>query len=326
MKNVFLYIILLISISGFSQDNKLWKGYFSYNAIKDISQSTTQVYAAAENAYFKKSLTSNETSTISTIEGLSGQNITQIYHSETFKKTIIGHTDGLIIIVNDLDGSMLNVVDILNKPSVPPNKKRINHFMEYNGKIYISTDFGISVYDLNLSEFGDTYFIGPGGSNIEILQTTIYNGFIYAVANRYGLMKALVTNPNLIDYNQWTNISGGSWVSVQATNTQLVAVSLSGAIFKLINDTPNFITSYTQIPVDTRHNDNHLIITSQNNIYIYNELLTEIAHITNIPSITANFTCATVINASGASICSPGRRDFFQCPKLKSANPMAMLS
>ncbi len=129
MKNVFLYILLLISTFGHAQDSKLWKGYFSYTAIKDISQSTTQIYGAAENAYFKRNLTTNEISKISTVDGLSGQNITQIYHSETYKKTIIGHADGLIIIINDLDGSVLNVVDILNKPSVAPNKKRINHFM-----------------------------------------------------------------------------------------------------------------------------------------------------------------------------------------------------
>ncbi len=296
MKNVFLYILLLISTFGHAQDSKLWKGYFSYTAIKDISQSTTQIYGAAENAYFKRNLTTNEISKISTVDGLSGQNITQIYHSETYKKTIIGHADGLIIIINDLDGSVLNVVDILNKPSVAPNKKRINHFMEYNSKVYISTDFGISVYDLSLSEFGDTYFIGSGGSNIEILQTTIYNGFIYAVANGYGLLKAVVTNPNLIDFNQWTNISSGSWLSIQATNTELVAVSLSGSIYKLISDNPNLITSYPQVPLDMRHNGNHLIVTTQNNIYAYNESLTEILHITNIPNIIANFNCATVIS------------------------------
>ncbi|MFM9987338.1 two-component regulator propeller domain-containing protein [Flavobacterium sp.] len=297
MKNVYIYTILLLTIfSGFSQDNKLWKGYFSYNAVKDISQSTTQVFGAAENAYFKKNINTNEISVVSTIEGLSGQDISQIYHSEIYKKTLIGHTDGLLIVVNELDGSMLNVVDILNKPSVPPNKKRINHFMEHNGKVYISTDFGISVYDLNLSEFGDTYFIGSGGSNVEILQTTIYNGFIYAVANGYGLLKASVTNPNLIDFNQWTNVSAGNWTSVEATSTTLVAVNLNGSIYKLINDNPVLITSYPQIPLDTRHNDGHLIITTQNNIYVYNESLSEILHITNIPNITANFTCATVID------------------------------
>ena len=297
MKNVFLNSILLLIITfGYSQESKLWQGYFSYNAIKDISQSTTKIYGAAENAYFKRDLTTSEITKISTVEGLSGQKISQIYHSETYKKTLIGHNDGLIIVVNDLDGTMLNVVDILNKPSVPPNKKKINHFMEHGGKVYVSSDFGISVFNLANSEFGDTYFIGSGGSNIEILQTTTYNGFIYAAANGYGLLKASITNPNLIDFNQWTNISPVSWLSVEATNAELTGVTLAGSLYKIVNDIPNLITSYTQIPVDTRHAEGYLIITTQNNVYVYNELLAEVVHITNIPNTTARFTCATVIS------------------------------
>ena len=200
MKNTFLKSLLILSTwACTSQSNQLWKGYFSYNNIQDITESSNQVFAASENAYFQKNLTTNEISTTSTVEGLSGQTITQIYHSNIYKKTFIGHVDGLIIIVNDSDGAVLNVVDIINKQSVPPNKKRINHFMEYNGKIYIATDFGISLYDLNISSFGDTYFIGSGGSNIEILQTTIFNGFIYAVAKGYGILSANFSNTNLID-------------------------------------------------------------------------------------------------------------------------------
>ena len=296
MKNRFLYLLLLVATIAHCQDSKLWKGYFSYNSIKDMTQSDSHVYCAAENAYFKRDLKTNEISKTSTVEGLSGQNITQIYHSETYKKTLIGHTDGLIIVVNDLDGAILNVIDILNKPSVPPNKKGINHFMEYNGKVYISTDFGISLYDLKLSEFGDTYFIGSGGSNIEILQTTVYKGFIYAVANGFGLLKADVSSANLIDFNQWINLSAGSWASVQATSTELIAINLNGTGYKLINNNLVLNTTYPQTPLDTRYSNGHLIVTTQNNVYVYNESLVEIAHVTNIPNIAASFTCATVIN------------------------------
>ena len=296
MKNRFLYLLLLVATIAHCQDSKLWKGYFSYNSIKDMTQSDSHVYCAAENAYFKRDLKTNEISKTSTVEGLSGQNITQIYHSETYKKTLIGHTDGLIIVVNDLDGAILNVIDILNKPSVPPNKKGINHFMEYNGKVYISTDFGISLYDLKLSEFGDTYFIGSGGSNIEILQTTVYKGFIYAVANGFGLLKADVSSANLIDFNQWINLSAGSWASVQATSTELIAINLNGTGYKLMNNNLVLNTTYPQTPLDTRYSNGHLIVTTQNNVYVYNESLVEIAHVTNIPNIAASFTCATVIN------------------------------
>ncbi|TGD58515.1 type IX secretion system anionic LPS delivery protein PorZ [Flavobacterium humi] len=296
MKNVFLHsIVLLITFFGYSQEKQMWEGYFSYNTIKDISQSSTHLYAAAENAYFKKNSATNEVSKTTTIEGLSGENISQVYHSEAFKKTLIGHENGLLIVVNDTDGTMLNVVDIVNKPSVPQNKKRINHFMEHNGKVYIATDFGICVYDLAISEFGDTYFIGAGGANVEILQTTLFNGFIYAVASGYGLLKASVTNPNLIDYNQWTMVYAANWGSVQAVGTELIAIGFGAAMFKFVGDTPQYVTTFSQIPTDVRYSEGRLIITTQDFVHIYNGQLVKILQINNITGITAKLTCATMM-------------------------------
>ncbi|MGH2665508.1 ligand-binding sensor domain-containing protein [Flavobacterium sp.] len=296
MKNVFLStILLLVSLFGYSQEKQLWEGYFSYNTIKDIAQSTTHVYAAAENAYFKKNSITNEIAKTTTIEGLSGENISQVYHSETFKKTLLGHDNGLLIVVNDLDGSMLNVVDIVNKPSVPQNKKRINHFMEHDGKIYISTDFGICIYDLNISEFGDTYFIGSGGANVEILQTTIFNGFIYAVASGYGLLKAAVTNPNLIDYHQWNMVYAANWGSVQAVGTELIAIGFGAAMFKFVGDTPVYVTTFSQIPTDVRYSEGRLLVTTQDFVHIYNGQLVKILQINNITNVPAKLTCATIM-------------------------------
>ena len=119
----------------FSFAQKLsWQGYFSYNEIKDVSTSANTVLAASENALFSKNAASNVVKTTTTIEGLSGQTISAVYHSETFKKTIVGYENGLMMIINEADGSMLKVVDILNK-QLSPSIKKINHFMEYNGLV-----------------------------------------------------------------------------------------------------------------------------------------------------------------------------------------------
>lgn len=297
MKN-FLVIVFIVFFSNLmiSQQNNSWKGYFSYNSIKDISQSTTTFYGAAENAYFKRNVTTNEISVASTIEGLSGQTITQIYHSEAYKKTIVGHVDGLLVVVNEKDGSMLNVVDIVNKPSVPPNMKKINHINEYNGKLYISTDFGICVFDLATSEFGDTYFIGSNGSNIQILQTTVFNNVIYAVANGYGLLSASVNNPNLVDYNQWTMIASGNWASVTATTTDVALINVSGQLYKLVGNSPVYLTGFSQITLDARFSENNYIVTTQNYVYVFNSQLNEIFRIDNSIDATTRFTCATVLS------------------------------
>jgi ligand-binding sensor domain-containing protein len=297
MKKCVLFLLTITFFSSFGQDNKLWKSYFSYTAIKDISQSDSQLYAAAENVYFKKNITTNETSTVSTVEGLSGQTISQIYHSKNFNKTIVGHEDGLITIINDADGSVLQVVDIVNKPSVPPNKKRINHFLEHNGKIYIATDFGIAVFDLNTLQFGDTYFIGPAGANIEILQTTIFNGFIYAVAKGYGILSAAITNTNLIDFNQWTVFNAGNWLTINNTDLQLTAVNASNVLFKFNVNVATIVTSFPQTPVDVRFTNSILVVTTQDNIYLYDNNLIPISQVNSIPNFpNTKFTCATVLS------------------------------
>jgi len=292
MRNYFQILLFIFTLIVNAQDNKLWRGYFSYNSIKDISSNNSALYVAAENAYFTRNITTNETTTVSTLEGLSGGLITQIYHSQKFNKTIIGHEDGLLIVVNNDDGSMFNLVDILNKPSIAPNKKRINHFNEFGDKIYISTDFGICVYDLKTNLFGDTYFIGPSGSNIEILQTTIFNNSIYAIANGYGLLSATLSNPFLIDYNQWSMISGGSWMGVQATATNLVAISMSGTMYDVNGMSLSTITSFPQLPKDVRYSGNNLIVTSQNFVYLFQDNLSPIVVINNTSNPAYNFTCA----------------------------------
>ena len=78
MKKWFLLIFILCIQLGFGQQNQNWKGYFSYNQIKDVSESSTKLYAAAENALFTKNITTNDIETSNTINGLSGQTISAI--------------------------------------------------------------------------------------------------------------------------------------------------------------------------------------------------------------------------------------------------------
>lgn len=292
-KFVVTIVVFVFSFAGFSQNNQDWKGFFSYNSIKDITQGGTTVIAASENAFFKKDITTNVLTTTTTVEGLSGQTITQIYHSQAFNKTIIGHVDGLMVVVNDQDGSILNVVDIVNKVSVPSDKKKINHFTEFNGKLYISTDYGISVFDLQNSEFGDSYFIGPNGSNIEIFQTTILNNTIYTVANGYGLLSASVTNPNLIDFNQWTMVAAGNWKGVEAITNGVALIDTGTGLYNLVGNNPVYVTNFNQIPLDFRFVENRLLVTSQNYVYVLNDLLANLFTVNNTSSPSVSFTSST---------------------------------
>ena len=297
MKYFFAIFITVCSTQmGFSQNNQLWKGYFSYKEIKDISQSPSVLFAAAENTLFSKNLTTNSLKTTNTIDGLSGQTITSMYHSPIFNKTIIGYETGLIIVLNEADGSMLNVVDIITN-GVNQNLKRVNHFMENDGILYISCDFGIVQYKLETLGFGDTYRIGDFGTEIKVSQTAIHNGFIYAATSN-GIRRASLSNPNLNDFNQWTEVNNGGWSGIETFNNELIATSNWGQVFKLSGTTFVSFVSLPLIAGDLRANANYLLVTTNDIIYIYNENLNLILQInsTQIPDITAKFTCATILN------------------------------
>lgn len=299
-KSVLCFLLLLFIQMGFAQSNLLWQGYFSYNEIKDISESTTAVFAASENALFSKNMATSQIKTTNTIDGLSGETISALYHSATFNKTIVGYENGLIIVINEADGTMLNVVDIINK-QLPSNIKKINHFMEFEGIVYVSCDFGIVQFNLATMQFGDTYFIGTNGAEIIVNQTTLFNGFIYAATNN-GIKRAAISNKNLVDFSQWETIAAGNWFGIAALGSDLFAVNTAGYIHKY-NANTNSFTGYLALSspaLDMRATAGYLTVTTVNSIYIYNRQMALVRQInTNqITESTPRFNCATIIGDS----------------------------
>ncbi len=299
MKKRLLYFVLFTLIqTGFAQNNLLWKGYFSYNDIKDLSVSPKSIFAASENALFTKKIATNEIKTTNTIDGLSGQTISSIYYSVSSNKTLVGYENGLIIVINDADGSMLNVVDIISK-QLPANIKKVNHFMEYEGIVYVSCDFGIVQFNLATMQFGDTYFIGDNGTQTIVTQTTVYNGYIFAATN-HGIKKADITNKNLVDFNQWTLIAEGSWTSIEAFGTELIAINSSGYINKYVVNSNTFtgFLALSQPSVDMRVTGIYLIVTTPSSVYVYNNQLSLVRQINSsqIAGTNSRFSCAASID------------------------------
>ena len=297
MKKQFLLFIFFCSLSGgYSQNNPLWKGYFCYNEIKDLAQSQNLLIAAAENALFTKNLSTNTLKTTNTIDGLSGKTITAIYYSSTFNKTIIGYENGLMIIVNEKDGSMLNVVDII-KNSVSESLKGINHFMEKDGVLYVSCNFGIVQYKLATLGFGDTYRIGDLGAEIKVTQTAVSSGYIYATTVN-GIRRALLTNPNLNDYSQWEQIEGGDWSSIESFGNELMAISSAGTLYKFNGASFTSFYSFPSPVSDMRASDAYLIVTTPTSVSIYNQNLGLVTQINSsqLSGLSATFNCATIIN------------------------------
>jgi len=274
---VFLFFLVL---SVFSQTNPSWSGYFSYNNVVGLAEANDKIIASTENAIFSKNLTTNEIITFNSIDGLKSDEITTIYHSSEFDVTLVGNANGLLIVVQSDSQQIINKVDIINKTSITQSNKRINHFLEHNGKIYIATDYGISVFDLNVLEFGDTYFLGEFGQETKVSKMAIYNNEIYATTQNNGIRRASLSNPFLINHNSWETFSNENWLTIANIGQHLVASKSDGALYKLNpNGTSSQILNANQEILEIKSNGQYLTLTTSSIIYVLNQNLTTIAQI-----------------------------------------------
>lgn len=269
IKKFIVFIICLSSLFLHAQDfSALWQGHFSYYGVNKVVKGNNKVYAAAENAIFSLDLITNEIKELSTINGLSGEVISTIYYSDTYKLLLIGYENGLIEIAFDNDDKILTVVDIIEKPTVI--QKRINHFNPNGNLVYVSTDYGISVFNLERLEFGDTYFIGNAGTQIQVNQTTIFEDYIYAACSSgNGLRKALVSSPNLIDFQNWESVVSGDFTAIETVQDKLYAVNTNRQLFQLTNDVLNLLFQYNSLPLEVKDVSNNLVVTTVDNVFIY---------------------------------------------------------
>lgn len=299
MKDIIIkFFFILLPVVGISQSNPSWGGYFSYNNVIGISQSNTHVFACSENAFFSKHLSTDEVTTFNSVDGLKSEKITAFYHSKQHNLTFLGNENGLLIIVNQNNKKVINKVDIINDIPVPNNIKRINHFTEYEGNIYIATDYGITVLKLNNLEFGDTYFISESGTETRVLQTTILDNEIYAATQNYGIRTASLSNPFLINYNAWETHIGGTWLGVTSINGHLLGYNWNTLYRILPSGTTISILNTSQNIVELKASGEYITVATSNVVYVFNQQLAMVTQVGQIFEQPLTYNCAEVINSS----------------------------
>ena len=82
MKSKIVFLFIIFNQFVFSQQNQLWKSYYSYNEIVDVEGGVNTVFAATTNSIFYKNLSLNDLSIYNSINGFKPENITTIHHSK----------------------------------------------------------------------------------------------------------------------------------------------------------------------------------------------------------------------------------------------------
>ena len=215
------------------------------------------------------------------------------YYSLDKNLITIGYKNGFMQIINLSSGDIINVYDILNKPTIPPINKKINYFTEKNEQLFISTDYGISVYDLNAFEFGDTFYIGEFAGLLNITNTIFDENYIYASSSNGGGIRRAELNSNLIDYSNWEEIYSGSFNGMLFSN-EVILFYDNQNIYSLNNGQVSTVLSLNTDILNVSLDNSKIIVTAQNQCLIYNDQFDELLFSVDSADFSTNFNNAII--------------------------------
>ena len=271
-----------------------WDTFFSYNYISDIKSDGRKIYFVSNSTFFIYDILNYQIEKIDTLNGLSGDEISSFFVSNENNLVFIGYNNGLIQILDIVGNSIINIFDIVNKPSISPNNKLINNFTEFNDQLFISTGYGISVFDINNFEFADTYYIRSDTELLNVSDISIIGDYIYTSVNNIGIFKSNI-NLNLINDESWIQIYSGDVNSILTIN-QNIYFNDNTNIYKIEGDQILNIQTINPEILSMNKSEDKIIITTRDKCVLYNENFSEIISTFNSNEYTSNFNIAHLEN------------------------------
>lgn len=214
--------------AAFGQDIPVgtWRQHVSFFDIHSISVTPGNVYAAADNGVMIVDIADESIKTLTKLDGLSSINITQVSFDPARDQLLITYADGNIDIIRN--NAIINFNTLKNATTIS-GSKRINHVSIQGDVAYLSTDFGVVVFDLIQLAVKETWRdLGATGTRIKINQSTFYNDSIF-LATEKGVLAGKLTD-NLLDFNNWQRFDAGVFNgSIQSVTT------FGGSVYAAIN-------------------------------------------------------------------------------------------
>ncbi len=257
-----------------------WREHLPYNQGKYVAVNNNIIYCATKYALFYYNKTDNTINRKSKILGLSDLGIGHIAFNKQNNKLIIGYNNGNIDIIED--DIRRNFPDIKDKNIM--TDKAIYHINTNGNFAYLSTGFGIVVFNLAKNEITDTYIIGQAGTYKKINASAIFNNNIYALTDN-GIWQGELNNPFLNNYNNWQKITSVPfdtckfYLAVTTKNYLVVCNSFTDTTLCTLSTFDG--QNWKRFLGDTLHNikslrytNNKLVVVPYVNAYsVYNEQL-----------------------------------------------------
>jgi len=202
IKQIVFFIFVMLWASGASAQEigiGEWRTHLPYSNVIDVALVHSNVYAATPYSLFIYHQDDNSITRFDKVKGLSDVGINKIAYNPTVDALLVAYSNANLDLVYP-NGSVINLSDIRDKDIL--GNKTINNILIKGKYAYLSCGFGIVVVDMDRIEIYDTWYIGPGGNALDVLDIT-FNDTSYFAATVSGIYYASISSVNLADFQQW---------------------------------------------------------------------------------------------------------------------------
>lgn len=222
MKKTLCILFLFFSFFYLTAQVKIgqWVDYLAYNSVFSVAKGNGKIYAATGNGMFSFNLSDNSLERLNKIYSLNDVGANLVRFNNYNNTLIIVYSNSNIDVIKN--GVVTNFSDIKRKNIT--SAKTVYNISFYHEFAYLSTAFGIVVFDTDKFEFKDTYVIGNNGTFLAVYDLATDGNTLYA-ATPLGLKQANVSL-NLSDYQNWNNAQGlplGEYNFVTICNNRYIA-------------------------------------------------------------------------------------------------------
>lgn len=200
-RTIFVIAYLFCALCGLQAE--AWRTHFAYNNVTQIALGSDVVYALSDGSLFSVNKQTEAIKVYNRQSGLHGTGITCIHYDALGEQLIIGYNTGKIDL---LTANGVKYIGALYDKDMTQRKTIYN--VSIKGRTaYLATPYGIQTMDLRENKLVDSYWLRPGGQEIEVKDVLLTRDSIYAFTDD-SLFSARLTDP-LEDYRMWKREKSG---------------------------------------------------------------------------------------------------------------------
>ena len=297
--NLHKYIACLFFIGSMAAcwgQTNAWESYYSYYNTSIGSVSNQTIVTAAENALFLHDTSQGTSQTITTVEGLSGDNISALATYGDF--VLIGHENGLVAQIDIKTKKIIFESGITRSNIISAEEKQISHIEIVDNIAYVATGFGVVEVNPETLEFGDTYYFGSSSNRTKVNQAIVFGTAIYA-ATEQGIFSVAIGNPNKLEFSSWEQLASGNWTDLWTQDNMLYGAKDEGSSVSvsLLSNTIEEKASFPGVLKNISTHENGVLIAVSNRVYDTNKSFVRTQTIGDLDGVTPNtFSFALSLN------------------------------